>query len=92
MRYSQLSQVNRENVDKLKVAFQTGDISQAGLGRKASGFETTPIMLDGKLIFTTPFNRIIALDPETGKLLWAYDFVERYSSEPRPPTSRLWVA
>ena len=75
MRYSRLSQVNRENVAKLRVAwtFHTGDISQGGTGRRASGFETTPIMLDGKLILTTPFNRIIALDPETGKLLWAYD-------------------
>src|SRR4029077_6076366 len=58
MRYSQLSQVNRENVAKLRVAwtFHTGDISQGGPGRRASGFETTPIMLDGKLILTTPFN------------------------------------
>ena len=75
MRYSQLVQVNRENVAKLKVAwtFHTGDISQGSSGRRASGFETTPIVVDGRLYLTTPFNRVIALDPETGKQLWAYD-------------------
>lgn len=75
MRYSQLAQINRENVAKLKVSwtFHTGDISQGTRERKPSGFETTPIMVDGKLYLTTPFNRVIALDPETGRQLWAYD-------------------
>ena len=44
MRHSALSQINRENVAKLKVAwvFHTGDISDDQDGRKRSGFETTP--------------------------------------------------
>ncbi len=64
-----LSQINRENVAKLKVAwvFHTGDISDGKDGRKRSGFETTPILVDGTLYLTTPFNRVIALDPTTGK-------------------------
>ena len=75
MRYSSLSQINRENVSKLKVAwiFHTGDISDGSRDRKRSGFETTPILVDGTLYFTTAFNRVIALDPETGKQRWAYD-------------------
>ena len=75
MRYSPLTQINRENVAKLKVAwvFHTGDISDGSGGRRRSGFETTPILVDGTLYLTTPFNRVIALDPETGKQLWAYD-------------------
>jgi quinoprotein glucose dehydrogenase len=75
MRYSPLAQINRENVAKLKVAwtFHTGDISDGRDGRKRSGFETTPILVDGTLYFTTPFNRVIALDPETGQQRWAYD-------------------
>jgi quinoprotein glucose dehydrogenase len=74
-RYSPLTQINRENVTNLKVAwvFHTGDISEGSGGKKRSGFETTPILVDGTLYFTTPFNRVIALDPETGKQLWAYD-------------------
>jgi quinoprotein glucose dehydrogenase len=75
MRHSALSQINQENVAKLKVAwiYHTGDISAGHDGRKRSGFETTPILIDGKLYLTTPFNRVIALDPTTGRELWSYD-------------------
>jgi quinoprotein glucose dehydrogenase len=75
MRHSALSQINRENVAKLRVAwvFHTGDISDGHDGRKGSSFESTPIFVDGKLYLTTPFNRVIALDPVTGKQLWSYD-------------------
>src|ERR1043166_8027999 len=75
MRYSPLTQINRENVSQLKVAwvFHTGDISNGKNGRKRSGFETTPIFVDGTLYLTTPFNRVIALDAETGAQRWAYD-------------------
>jgi quinoprotein glucose dehydrogenase len=75
MRYSALSQINRENVSKLKVAwiFHTGDFSDGTRDRRRSGFEATPILVEGTLYFTTPFNRVIALDPETGEQRWAYD-------------------
>jgi quinoprotein glucose dehydrogenase len=75
MRYSPLTQINRDNVSKLKIAwvFHTGDISDGSGGRKRSGFETTPILVDGMLYITTPFNRVIALDPVTGKQRWSYD-------------------
>jgi glucose dehydrogenase len=75
MRYSPLTQINRKNLAKLKVAwiFRTGDISEGRNGRQRSGFEATPILVDGTLYFTTPFNRVIALDPVAGKQRWAYD-------------------
>jgi quinoprotein glucose dehydrogenase len=75
MRYSPLTQINRENVSQLKVAwtFHTGDISDGSGGRRRTGFETTPILVDGALYLTTGFNRVIALDPETGKQRWAFD-------------------
>jgi quinoprotein glucose dehydrogenase len=75
MRYSPLAQINRGNVAQLKVAwtFHTGDISDGHGDRKRSGFESTPLLVDGKLYLTTPFNRVIALNPETGEQRWAYD-------------------
>jgi len=75
MRYSHLAQVNRDTVSKLKVAwtFHTGDISDGKNGGKRSGFESTPILVDGTLFLTTPFNRVIALDPATGTQRWAFD-------------------
>jgi len=75
MRYSRLTQVNPENVSKLKVAwvFHTGDVSDGKHGKQRSGFETTPILVDGILVLTTGFNRVIAVNPRTGRLQWAYD-------------------
>jgi quinoprotein glucose dehydrogenase len=74
-RYSPLTQINRENVKRLKVAwvFHTGDISDGSGRPKRSGLETTPILVDGVLYLTTPFNRVFALNPETGKQLWVFD-------------------
>jgi quinoprotein glucose dehydrogenase len=74
-RYSRLTQINRENVTKLKVAwtFHTGDISDGSGRPKRSGLETTPILVDGTLYITTPFNRVFAVNPETGKQLWVFD-------------------
>jgi quinoprotein glucose dehydrogenase len=75
MRHSSLAQITRNNVDTLKVAwvFHTGDVSDGKDGRRRSGFETTPLLVDGKLYLTTPFNRVIALDPATGQQIWAFD-------------------
>jgi len=75
MRYSPLTQINRQNVSRLTLAwvFHTGDVSAGKGGRNRSGFETTPILLEGTLYITTPFNRVIALDPDTGTKRWEYD-------------------
>jgi quinoprotein glucose dehydrogenase len=75
MRYSPLTQINRDNIANLKVAwtFHVGDISEGGGGRKRTGLETTPILVGGTLYLTTGFNRVFALDPETGKQRWVYD-------------------
>src|SRR3984957_10315345 len=75
MRYSPLKQINVDNVKNLTVAwtYHMGDISDGKGFAKRSGFESTPILVDGTLFFTTPFNRVIALDPETGKERWTFD-------------------
>ena len=75
-KYSPLDQIHRGNVDKLALAWQydTGDFAD---GKPPypyySAFETTPLVVDGVMYITTPFHRLIALEPETGKELWAYD-------------------
>ena len=74
-RYSPLAQINRSNVSKLKVAwvYHTGDISDGTEYPRASEFECTPIFVDGTLYLTTAFNRVVALDPASGKERWAFD-------------------
>jgi quinoprotein glucose dehydrogenase len=75
MRYSPLTDITRQNVERLAVAwtFHTGDTSDGGGNRPRSGFETTPIVVDGTLYLTTASNRMVALDPETGRQRWVYD-------------------
>jgi quinoprotein glucose dehydrogenase len=74
-RYSTLKQITAANVAKLKVAwtYHTGALSpKTDLNEKAA-FEATPILIDGTLYLTTPFNTIIALDPASGKERWTFD-------------------
>jgi len=74
-RYSPLRQITRANVARLKVAwtFHTGDAASGSGGGPRSGFESTPIVVDGRLFVTTPFNRVIALDAESGVERWRFD-------------------
>jgi glucose dehydrogenase len=61
-RYSPLDQINKGNVDKLKVAWiaQGGDIT--------SGIQETPIVVDGIVYSITAWDRVSALDGKTGRL------------------------
>jgi quinoprotein glucose dehydrogenase len=74
-RYSPLKQVDARNVSRLQIAwtYRTGALEPAtDLNRKAA-FEATPILIEGTLYLTTPFNKVIALDPGTGAEKWTYD-------------------
>jgi len=74
-RYSDAAQIDRGNVNRLKVAwtYRTGaNDTPTNLSHKAA-FEATPILVDGKLFLTTPYDRVIALDPGTGTMLWEYE-------------------
>ena len=74
-RYSPLTQINRENVSKLKIAwtYHTGAEEVKAVSAKNAAFESTPILVDGLLYLTTPYNRVIALDPATGHEKWTFD-------------------
>ncbi|MGB2635316.1 MAG: pyrroloquinoline quinone-dependent dehydrogenase [Candidatus Acidiferrum sp.] len=74
-RYSPAKQIDRSNVSQLKVAwtFRTGALPHdEELDHKAA-FEATPILVDGKLYLSTPYDHVIALNPVTGEKLWEYD-------------------
>jgi quinoprotein glucose dehydrogenase len=74
-RYSPLDQINTGNVAQLEPAWElhTGDVSDGSAGRRKSEFEATPIVVAGTMFVTTPFNRVLALDPETGTEKWRFD-------------------
>lgn len=74
-RYSRLRQIDKSNVTKLEMAWEyhTGDVSDGSGGRPKSAFEATPIVVGDTMFLSTPFNRVIALDPETGTEKWSFD-------------------
>ena len=74
-RYSPLNQINQQNVGQLKLAwtYHTGDVSDGTHAKRKSAFENTPIVIDGTMYISTPFSRVVALDPETGQKKWSYD-------------------
>ncbi len=67
-RYSRLSLINTTNVPSLvpRKIFQTA-ISRLG------SFENTPVVMDGIMYVTTPYNTAIAYDLKTNKQLWRYE-------------------
>ena len=67
-RYSTLKQISTSNVAQLvpRKIFQTG-ITRLG------SFENTPIVQNGVMYVTTPYNTAMAYDLNTNKELWRYD-------------------
>src|SRR6267142_799435 len=75
MRYSPASQIDRTNVAQLKAAwtYRTGALPHDEELDKKAAFEATPILVDGKLFLSTPYDHVIALNAETGIKVWEFD-------------------
>lgn len=75
MKYSSLTQINRENAAQLKQAWEwkTGEQPLPQFKTNPGAFQATPLMIDNVLYFSTPYNRVVALDAESGRELWSYD-------------------
>ncbi|MGH8104071.1 MAG: pyrroloquinoline quinone-dependent dehydrogenase, partial [bacterium] len=63
MRFSPLKQINPSNVHELQRAW-TYEVAQ-GPDSGIEAFESTPLMVEGVLYFTTPTSRAIAVNAET---------------------------
>ena len=69
IRYSRLTQINRQNVSRLQVAW-TYDSHDAF---KGSEMQSNPVVVDGLLYVTTPTMKVVALNAETGAEVWKFD-------------------
>ncbi len=70
--YSPLAQIGPDNVGRLARAWSyslQGDTPPAAGGRGGVNSQATPIVVGGVMYLPTA-NRIVALDPETGKEIW----------------------
>ena len=72
-RYSPLTQVTSDNVWALKPAwtYNIGMIKSPEM--TSPTFEATPIIAENRLYTCSGVTRIVSLDPETGKEIWAFD-------------------
>jgi quinoprotein glucose dehydrogenase len=66
-RYSPLKQINTTNVTKLVPAW-----SYQMMKNQTRLSQSIPIMVNGVLYVGYPQNRVAALEPETGKVLWEF--------------------
>ena len=65
-RYSPLSQITKENVNQLGLAWSIN----LGTSR---GIEATPLVVDGIMFISGPWSVVYAIDTRKGKILWTYD-------------------
>ncbi len=64
-RYSALSQISKSNVKSLKLAWklETGN---------HDAFEASPLVINGVMYFTTPWNHVYAVNAKNGEVYWRY--------------------
>jgi len=73
-RYSEMTQINRDNVGQLEVAwtYHTGELDRV----PQKIIECTPLIVDGVMYVTTGHLRVVALKADTGEVLWDFDPME----------------
>ncbi|NNH01337.1 glucose/quinate/shikimate family membrane-bound PQQ-dependent dehydrogenase [Acinetobacter sp. ANC 5414] len=74
VRYSPLNQINSDNVKDLQVAwtFRTGEMKTENDSGETTN-QVTPIKVGNNMFMCTTHQRLIALDPATGKEKWSFD-------------------
>ena len=81
--YSDVTQITKANVADLEIAWthRSGDYHEGGntIDGVVEGepFQTslqvTPVLFNDMLYYCTPYNRVFAIDPNTGAERWSYD-------------------
>jgi quinoprotein glucose dehydrogenase len=74
-KYSPADDVTAQNVQRLKIVWQWehGEQPIKEYNTTPYRFENQPLMVDGVLYVTTPYNNAAALDAEMGKELWRFE-------------------
>ncbi len=71
-KYSTATQITPDNAKNLKKAWElhTGDV---GSGAHYTTWGATPLFVNNTVYVGTPFYKIFAVEPDTGKTKWVYD-------------------
>lgn len=93
-KFAHAGQITPENVHGLRRAWEvhTGDVSHGEHGRPASDWGATPLFVNGAVYVSTPFDRVFAVEPDTGRVKWIYDAKVRIAASNQPVTNSRGVA
>ncbi len=74
-KYSAAADITPANVNQLELAWEwrPGEMPLAEYGTRPGSFENLPLMIDNVVYVSTPYNRVVALNAETGAELWSFD-------------------
>src|SRR5579862_4656065 len=81
-RFSPLNQITPANVSTLVQAWSYKLRPDANSPASGTMNEVTPIVVNG-VMYLPAGNRVIALDPETGKEVWRYDLPDKLIASQR---------
>ena len=84
-KYSTAGQITPSNVKNLAVAWSihTGDVSSGEPGTiPKTAWQSTPLFTNGTVYVSTPFYRVFAVEPDTGKIKWVYAAARTASNDP----------
>lgn len=86
-KYSSLKQINKSNVNQLKVAWRWNSPDNDLLKVNPHLFvfynEATPLAIDGYLYVSTAMSQVVKIDGATGKSVWTFD-PKSYAEETPP--------
>lgn len=93
-KYSPLTQITADNVQSLKKVweFHTGDLSDGSGKLPTTVWSATPIFANDTLYIGTPFYRVVALDPGTGKVKWTFDSKSTLEALTQPALKNRGIA
>jgi quinoprotein glucose dehydrogenase len=88
-RFSPLTQITPQNVSDLRLAWRY-DMMRAdellpapvpgGPPPRPRMSQITPLVVNGRMYVTTPHGRAVALEPETGKVIWTFQIPPEYGT------------
>ncbi|MDA9467966.1 pyrroloquinoline quinone-dependent dehydrogenase [Bradyrhizobium sp. CCBAU 53415] len=93
-KYSPLTEITADNVQSLAKVweFHTGDVSDGSGKLPTTVWSATPIFANDTLYIGTPFYRVIALDPGTGKVKWTFDSKSTLKALTQPALKNRGIA
>src|SRR5262245_8505753 len=90
-KFSPLTDITPSTAARLAVAWEWTPREKAldAFGTRPGAFEVTPLMIDNVLYLSTPYNRVVALNAETGAELWSFD--PKTYEDGQPPNGTGYV-